>query len=69
MSRDPVTITEMTRRLRRRGWSIRHELRSNEPALIVLCAPLGAFVGLVVVAMHKFVVWLSSILHCRRARH
>ncbi len=30
----------------------RHTLRNSEPALFLLCAPLGAIVGLVVVALH-----------------
>ena len=41
-------------------WLRRHELRRSEPALIVLCAPLGAIVGLIVVAMHEAVSWLHA---------
>jgi CIC family chloride channel protein len=46
--------------LRRAGnrWLTRRGLRSSEPALIILCAPLGAVVGLIVVAMHQVVAWL-----------
>jgi len=39
----------------------RHRLRNHEPALILLCAPLGAAVGLVVVAMHEIVSWLHVV--------
>ncbi|PKU23534.1 chloride channel protein [Telmatospirillum siberiense] len=35
-----------------------HSLRNSEPALIALCAPLGAIVGLVVIALHELVTWL-----------
>jgi CIC family chloride channel protein len=46
--------------MRNRGWAFvkRHSLRNSEPALISLCAPLGAVVGLVVVALHQLVTWL-----------
>lgn len=36
----------------------RHWLRNSEPSLIVLCAPLGAAVGLMVVTLHQLVSWL-----------
>jgi CIC family chloride channel protein len=36
----------------------RHSVRNNEPGLIALCAPLGAIVGLLVVALHEGVTWL-----------
>ncbi|HLN24072.1 MAG TPA: chloride channel protein [Patescibacteria group bacterium] len=39
----------------------RHRLRNNELALIALCAPLGAVVGLAVVAMHEVVSWLHVV--------
>ncbi len=35
-----------------------HALRSSEPWQIVLCALMGAAIGLVVVAMHEVVAWL-----------
>jgi CIC family chloride channel protein len=56
-----MAITDLARRLRRSERFTRHELRSNEPALIVLCAPLGAIVGLMVVAMHEVVGWLHVV--------
>ncbi|HXP97924.1 MAG TPA: chloride channel protein [Telmatospirillum sp.] len=36
----------------------RHGVRNSEPALIALCAPLGAIVGLIVVMLHQAVAWL-----------
>ncbi len=38
----------------------RHILRNSEPALTLLCAPLGASVGMVVVALHQLVSWLHA---------
>jgi chloride channel protein, CIC family len=38
-----------------------HSLRNSEPALTILCAPLGAGVGLVVVALHALVNELHVI--------
>ncbi len=37
-----------------------HNLRNSEPALTVLCAPLGAAVGLLVVALHALVTWMHA---------
>lgn len=39
----------------------RHRIRGNQAALVVLCAPLGAAVGLVVVALHEVVSWLHVV--------
>lgn len=39
----------------------RQDLRNSEPALIILCAPLGWAVGLGVVAMHELVSWFHVV--------
>jgi len=44
-----------------RGFSVRLNLRSDEKAQIILCAPLGWLVGLVVVALHELVTWLHRV--------
>ncbi len=43
---------------RRLGQPFRGHLRDSEPLLILLCAPLGALVGLLVVLMHEAVALL-----------
>ena len=42
-------------------WLARRKVRSSEPMMILLCAPLGAVVGLVVVALHEIVSWLHVV--------
>ncbi len=42
-------------------WLARRKVRSSEPMMILLCAPLGVAVGLVVVALHEVVSWLHVV--------
>lgn len=53
-------LTKLGRRIRAFRMS-RRKIRRNEPALIALCAPLGALVGLVVVVLHEIVAWLHIV--------
>ncbi|HVI52872.1 MAG TPA: chloride channel protein [Candidatus Sulfotelmatobacter sp.] len=47
--------------MRTHGFKTRLSLRNNEKALIVLCAPLGWGIGLIVVALHELVSWLHEV--------
>ena len=54
--------SSVARQWRRLTHSInRHNLRNSELMLILACAPLGAFVGLLVVGMHTFVSALHTV--------
>lgn len=54
-------VLSLWRRLRVFALQRRQEVRNHEPALIVLCAPLGWAVGLGVVAMHELVSWFHAV--------
>ena len=56
-----MVLKASTRWLRVLARLRRLDLRNSEPALIILCAPLGWAVGLGVVAMHELVSWFHVV--------
>lgn len=57
-----MSAARLASRIRRKGSLARRRVRSSEPILIVLCAPLGALVGLIVVGLHELVSWLHVMI-------
>lgn len=56
-----MDLTDAEQHERSSRWYSPHRLRSNKPIQIALCVPLGAIVGLIVVAMHEVVAWLHRV--------
>lgn len=63
MTNHDAFLRQSLYRLRRLagGLTVRRRVRNSELALIALCAPFGALVGLATVALHELAAWLRVI--------